>query len=72
MRKINQFGGWSLLRGSKNKIESRQKIYVFSYPINKSLNINPDDIAPIERINNGIKITGYDSCILSISKFLLL
>ena len=46
MRKINQFGGWSLLRGSKNKIESRQKIYVFSYPINKSLNINPDDIAP--------------------------
>ena len=71
-KNINHDGGWSWLNGSKKKIEFFQKLLDDSIPINKSLNKNPENIAPIARIINGIIMIIGDSCMLDIFNFLLL
>ena len=54
------------------KIEFFQKLFEDSIPINKSLNKNPEKIAPIAKTISGIIITIGDSFMVDMFNFLLL
>ena len=59
----------SELRGLKNFIDSPQKLFSPPWPINKSLNKKPANIAPAESIIRGKSIINGDSCISLIFNF---
>ena len=61
-----------MLKGFKKNIESFQKDFNSSLPINNSLNVIPAKIAPTDKKIRGINITNGDSCVSSILISLLL
>ena len=70
--KINHSGGWSSLNGFRKKIDLDQNSFAPWDPMNKSLKIKPENIAPIDSNIKGINIMRGDSCVSSILIFLLL